>query len=287
LDKISLFKRNQRSTIKERWRYTAKNSIWRVILSDEGFFVCEDRDKDKKDVSFFCIEQQTGKVMWKDLQFEEKWWIGIEAVHQKYVFFHEYATPDMPDHKKVHAFDLLTAKDLWHNLDDKYLFAANESVYTCKDLFERRVFHERDIATGEVRNEVDADYISSVMKSVPEPNLPITFPSITHPLNIKEEKVKAAMEKAVSKAKNIAFVEFLEHNGLYIFGFYDNLSTIPDKPQLAQYLVILDSRNDAVIYNEIIASDVNAPIPDTFFCSGNNLFLVKDKKTLTALEMLL
>lgn len=125
------------------------------------------------------------------------------------------------------------------------------------------------------------------MKSMREPDIPASFPSITHQLNAKDEKSKKAIEKAISKTKNVALIEFLEHHGLYIIGFYDNLSVRPDEPKLDQYLVIIDPKNDTAIYKEKITSDVNAPIPDTFFCSGNNIYLVKEKKILTALEILL
>jgi hypothetical protein len=283
---MDLFGRGHRTSIKIRWKYVAENCIWRIIISDNGYFVCEDRDKDKKNVSFFCLEQATGREIWKNLRFEEGWWIGIEAAYRNYVFFHEYATPDMPDHKKIHTFDLLTGKELWHNSEEKYLFAAEDSVFAAKDLFERRIFHELDITTGVVKKEVDADYIGKKRESIQEPAVPAVFPSMIDPFYPPEGEVKNAIEKATSKAKNIVLVEFLEHKGLHIIGFYDNLSANPDIPKLEQLLVVVDPQKDSVIFREIIASDVNAPIPDTFLCSGNSIFLVKNKKQLTALEIL-
>ncbi|MFI5253663.1 MAG: DUF4905 domain-containing protein [Bacteroidota bacterium] len=280
-----LFKSSRHKTIKIGWQYIAQHSIWRIIISDEGYFVCEDRDKENKSVSFFCLEQATGKIMWKDLRFEEPWWIGIEACYKEYLFFHEFATPDMPDHKKIHAHNLRTGERLWRNTEERFLFAANDAVFTSKDLFERRIFRELDIATGEFRGEVDVQRVNSVRDSLPEPVLQVQFPSILNPVLLQHEQMKASVAHATSKTKYVALIEFLEHEGLHIIGYYDNISSIPDNPQLEQCLVVIDPSLQKIIYNDHITSGVMAPIPDTFFCSGSNIYLVKDKNILTALEI--
>ena len=280
-----LFNGKQKVSVKERWRYTADSTIWRIIVSDEGYFVCEDRSKERKAVSFFCIDHNTGKVLWKNLTMTEPWWTGIEAVYKNYVFFHEFTTPDMPDHKKIHVYDVLTGKELWRNDEAKFLFAANNSVFTVRDLFEKRIFSELDIATGTFKGEVQPQYLDTLRVALPDPVLQAQFPNIIDHTRPANESIRQALEKATGKAKNVIMVELLEYNGLFLIGFYDNHSMDPEHPDVNQHLVIIDAERMAVLYSEIITLGVNAPIPDTFFCSGNTIFLVKDKNSLISLEI--
>src|ERR1035438_10581773 len=76
--------------------YTFSNNrqIWRIVPGGEGKLVIEERDLSTRAVFFSCIEMRTGKVILDSLQFEEKFWIGIEDVYKDVIFFHRYNRPD-------------------------------------------------------------------------------------------------------------------------------------------------------------------------------------------------
>ena len=281
-----LFGRRRENLVIENWRFTANSVIWRVVISDDGYFVCEDRDKDSKSVSFSCVERMTGKVMWRDLRLSEPWWTGVEAVHKNYVFFHEYATPDMPDHKKIQAHSLLTGERIWQNDNEKFLFAANESVFTVRELFERRVFSQLDLATGAYKGELQPEFLDSLRSTVLPLEVTAAFPAIVDPLRMNDPRMKRVIEKATVKAKNVILVELLRSDFYNVIGFYDNRSQDSDHPDVNQYVAIIDSRSETISYFDTISIGVSAPIPDTFFSVENHIYLVKDKKILTSLELI-
>ena len=108
--------------------------------------------------------------MWSNAQFRDRWWMSIETVHDHVLFLHEYATPDMPDHRKIFALDIGDGKLLWSNDDMKYLFAHERAVYAAKESNDRRRFYELDLQTGTELREVDDEYIG-VLRSTIAPNL--------------------------------------------------------------------------------------------------------------------
>src|SRR5713101_5946050 len=109
------FTRGKTNEIRVAWQYTTGGKLWRLYPSASGRIVVEDRDVERKKVSFTCLDQMTGRVLWTDLQFAEKWWITIDSIYHDVLFLHEYATPDMPEHKKIHAVDVESGRLSWSN----------------------------------------------------------------------------------------------------------------------------------------------------------------------------
>src|SRR5450759_102613 len=109
----SLFQKKQ---LKPAWSYTTEGVLWRLLFSETNFIVGEDRDTEKKEVSFFCLNASNGDVLWKDISFAEPWWIGIEGIVHGKVFLHGFKKPDMPEHGRIIAVDLGTGRELWLSL---------------------------------------------------------------------------------------------------------------------------------------------------------------------------
>ena len=93
---MRLFSTKKKETIAPIWEFTARGIIWRLLLSENGFFVGEERNLESKTVSFFCLDQRSGSPLWNDRTFPEHWWISLEATHKNIVFIHEFVSPDMP-----------------------------------------------------------------------------------------------------------------------------------------------------------------------------------------------
>ena len=274
------------------WEFTTKGTLWRMLVSEGNHIIGEDRDAEKKSVSFFCLNGETGNVLWRNVQFHEKWWITIEAIHQDVVFFHEYASPDLPAHKKIYALEIATGKLLWYNEELSFAFAHNESVFASKDTEEQRIFLELDLRTGAVLGEKDAQYMNVLRETITPREEQVEFPQpFDFSINGNAE-LKQHIEKAVSKAKNIQHIEFLEKSlqkdggqvGKLVVGWYDNVSAKLDQPMLNQELVVIDESSN-IIYRDLMNSEVTIAVPDTFFGKGNFVYYIKNKKTLVALRI--
>ena len=101
--------------LKKSFSFSDKNQIWRLLISNTDKLVIETRNTEAKEVFFHCIDFEKGKVLFNNFQFDEKFWIGIEAIQKDKIFFHKFAKPNMPDHKKIICYDIIQQKILWQN----------------------------------------------------------------------------------------------------------------------------------------------------------------------------
>ena len=66
--------------IKKKYVHNNKRQIFRLLPTDNDKLVIEERDIEKKQAYFNCLNITNGKKFFKNLQLDEKFWIGIEAV---------------------------------------------------------------------------------------------------------------------------------------------------------------------------------------------------------------
>ena len=126
--------------IKKKFTHDNKRPIWRILPTETGKLIIEERGKDNKQVYFNCINIENGKKVFKNFQLEEKFWIGIEAVYNDVIYFHKFIKPDMPQHIGIIAVDLDNKKTLWEDLNNSFLFILNEKVYCYRQMFEGRKY---------------------------------------------------------------------------------------------------------------------------------------------------
>jgi len=273
------------------WEYRTEGLLWR-LLPGAGFLVGEDRPIDRqavdnktRRVSFFCIEQETGNVRWKDIGFDEAWWIGIEAIHRDVVLLHEFARPDMPDHKKVIALDAASGRTLWSNDQYRFMFVHDDSVYVSKDLFEGRLYVELDLRTGEFVREFkdQPDYINVLRETAAAR----TVSDVEFPKTLSAEHEELAANKTIARLlaslQRYGDIEILVKERYAIVGHYRAAGSAQEN--LEQYLQVIDTEANSVVFEDMLARDAKAPVSDTFFARDDMLMYVKEKNTLTAVRL--
>jgi hypothetical protein len=148
------------------------------LFSNSGVFVGESRNPALKQTTFFCLNEQSGEVMWDEVSLQESWWIGIEAIHRDRVFLHGYSTPDLPDHKGIQALDLFTGKTVWYHADLRFLFCNEDTLHASQDTTRGRLCLRLDYRNGENVRQITEEELTSVRRAVREtlPDAP-RFPS--------------------------------------------------------------------------------------------------------------
>lgn len=271
------------SKLSVSWEYSTTGSLWRLLPSGAGLFLGEDRDIEGKFVSFFCIDQTTGAVRWSGLRLDEAWWIGMEAIHRDYLLLHEFASPSMPDHKKIHGVDINTGRKVWSNNEYQFLFAHEDSIYGVKDSYEERHFFELELATGKVRNEIEPSYLDVLRETTGAKSDPAQFPEVINP-----EGGDPRMELLRDAAGKVTFtgdLEFIDMGRHIVFAYYE-VSGVPQVPQnLEQHLVVYDRERESVVYREVMNKRIKSPVPDLFFRIGEYLYFIADRKRLKAVHL--
>lgn len=139
--------------LKPAWVFDAGTLIWRIFFTSNNHIIGETRNQEAKSTGFFCVDIHSGKHLWKNISFDEPWWIGIEAVHERWMILHGYVRPDMPEHRGIRIIDIESGKLLWRNDHLSLWFIDNEKLYAHKYLFEKHIACEFDIKTGTLLND--------------------------------------------------------------------------------------------------------------------------------------
>jgi hypothetical protein len=282
----ALFRKN---SMKPDWEFQSSGIIWRILLSSQNLFVGETRNQETKSTSFFCVDTCTGKPLWEGIKFDEPWWIGIEAVYDKWIILHKFTRPDMPKHRGIYIVELATGKLVWKNDELTYWFTNGQKLYAYKYIFEKRLGFEIDIVAGTILKEYtdDLDLLHELRKKVlqKESECPqdMIFPQMFSRESVNSE-VNTIIQEITRKQVIEGWIEYFQRNSILIVSYYrkNDPSSITT---LENVLTIYDTEHKEIKFNEIIAKGMQVPSPDTFFARDEYLYFIKDKNKFTALKL--
>lgn len=265
--------------IRKEYTFTSKYQIWRLLFADANLIV-EQRDTESKEVFFSCFEILSGQTVFSDLQLEEKFWLGIEAIYKDIIYFHKYASPDMPMHSEIIAFDIKSREVLWVNKEYSFLFPYNGCIYCSKPQFETQNFFSLDYRTGEPVEELGSDFSQIAFlkdKSIEENEpsgcmFPLTFGK-DEPNNAEAFQILQEIAKNNSIRGNI---EFIIKENVLLFNYY----SVQKNEQLENRFLSFDLLTGKKIFDEVLIESANAFVPDSFFIQNNFVFILKGKSKL-------
>ena len=264
--------------IKKKYSFTNNRQIWRLIPTDSGKIIIEDRDKEQKEVFFSCLNITSGEVFFKGLQLQDKFWTGIETVYNDIIFFHNFLKPGLPIHNGIIAFDIKSKNILWKTDDYNYLFIKDDLVYVYKNKFEGKEFaalnYKTGIKSGDLGN--DAKRINILReeelnkKNFEEYLFPKTFDasseySFIDKVNELKTQKTIAGEINYIEEKNLLFLNFHE---ILPGGNFRNI------------IRIIEIESKKVILEEILDRETKLLIPESFFIIHDLMFLIKEKTKL-------
>ncbi|MGE5810476.1 MAG: DUF4905 domain-containing protein [Ignavibacteria bacterium] len=261
--------------IKKIYEFTHKRQLWRILPTNTGKLIIEERDTQLKEAYFNCLEIDKGKKIFENVQLEEKFWIGIESVYSDIIFFHKYMKPDMPAHKGIIAFDINSASILWKNMDYNFLFAADNKIYCHKTFFEGKRFFILNFSTGEVIKELgdevlEINKIKEKFSGENEEN-DYLFPQ---PVD-KNESSDPVLKELIGENSAAGKIEQARYGDLIFLHALENT-----KDGFRNIFTVFDILTGKTILTEIINKKIDKFLPEAFFIKGNLLFLLKEKDTL-------
>ncbi|HET6271791.1 MAG TPA: DUF4905 domain-containing protein [Bacteroidota bacterium] len=275
--------------IRPTWRYHASGIIWRVVPTGSGKLVGEDRDVDRKQATFFCVSQTSGEVLWQGVEFSERWWIGIEAIHRDVVLLHGFAKPDMPEHKGVFAVDLLTGTKLWSNDECKFLVAEDDVVLAAKDSLEGNIILELEYRTGAIlrswgnNSQVVRDARNRISS---RPSDAMEFPVPLGRIDNGESEAADLVRSYCTNKSIVGLVEVLDNEDTIVVNYHERMGQGEDTAlHLKNTIAVLERESGSVLLHETINEDVQAIAPESFFVQHGTLFYIKNRNTLTAVSL--
>jgi len=271
--------------LKKLYKHDNKKQIWRIIPSSNKKLIVEERDIQTKEVYFNCLDINSGKKYFVNLQLDEKNWIGIESIHNDMIFFHTYGKPDMPAHKSIIAFDILTQSVIWQNNNYVFSFIYDNKVYCYQQRFEGRQFYALDYITGEVVQEFGDDFISINSlrdKSQEEFNnqnyfFPEHFQRSNPEENVLNNFLKKFLEENIIKGE----FNYLLAGDLLFYNYH----TVNKVNMLDNIFTAVDLKKNKIILKETLDKNLINLMPESFFVKDNLLFLIIDKTKLIVYQI--
>ena len=265
------------SVLKPKWKFVADGIVWRIHFSNSNFIVGEDRNIDKKKTTFFCINATNGAILWKNIVILDDWWVGIEKVTDDKIFFHGFGKPDMPEHKKVFMVDLGTGKLIWKNEDYTFYTGNNNFIYVFKDYFERRVYYKINSSNGEILEEI-TDLTDEIIMSTENENIAnLIYPSVL--TDLENFTFQDEIKNITNGEKIVGAIEYVLLDDKIIFNYHKQ------KDKLLENKLFIIKKEGKKLFEEIILKESEYPAPDSFFVQNNLLYFIKNRNTLTALNL--
>jgi hypothetical protein len=264
----------------KKYTFTNNRQIWRVIPTSGDRLVIEDRDTGSREAFFNCIEIKTGKRIFDNYQFKEKFWLGIEDIYKDIIYLYRYLKPDMPQHKGIIAFDINSKNIIWEQPDFSYLFVKDDKLYCYKQRYEGRSFFIADCYTGEILEELGND--GERIKQLREESInqldyeEYLFPEQFYDGKEMEPLLKNFLTEFKQENLVIGAVEFLPLNSVVFLNTFEP----NDEGSLNNIFRCVEFQSGKVIFSEILNKNAHAAVPDSFFMKNNNIFLLEDKTRL-------
>jgi hypothetical protein len=262
--------------IEKIFSYKSEGQIWRILISETDKLVVETRDMKTREVFFHAFGLDSGKIIFSDLQLEEKNWLGIETIHNDIIYFHKFPQRDMPGHKEIIAFDISTGKILWENRDLSFLFALDNTVFGFKQGFEERYFFSLDCRSGELIKEYGSDYktVNELRRRADDEK---NWSAYLYPkIFSRDEKDFRIVDTVTANMRDVAIEGDVEYNfrgDLLCFNFN---SRINDGIFSNRFLAV-NLKTGEILIDEILNENSPALFTDSFFIYKNFLLLLKGK----------
>jgi len=272
--------------LKKKYKFDNGRQIWRIIPTNSGKLIIEEREPEKKQAYFHCLELESGKKLLSNFQLEDKFWVGIESVQDDVIFFHKFAKPDMPKHRGIFAFDLMKKEFIWQNPELIFLFILDEKLYTYKEKFEGRSYLAINPNNGEVINDIgkNYEYINNLRSeaSAKETDNGYLFPEA---FEIDSGMDKQANEFIKSLKNDFVLsgkVEYILKNQLLLMSFHEANS----RGSLNNLFKAVDLSKGKYILEEVINKETGLYLTDSFFVKDDLLFLLFGKTRLEVYKII-
>lgn len=263
--------------LKKKYTHNNKRQIFRLIPTNTGKIIIEERDIEKKLAYFNCLHIDRGKKIFKHLQLDEKFWLGIEAIYNDVIFFHKFVKPDLPQHNGIIAYDINHKRTIWENKNRTFLFVKDEKIYAFQQRFEDREFVTLNYLTGEVIDElgIDSDAINLLREDAinSEDFSGYHFPGSFGKNFFGEQRENEILSKLREEHKITGGIEYVLMEDLLLFNFHEvNIDNT-----LKNIFKAVDLSTGKYILEVTLNFRPNAFAPDSFFVKDDLLFLLIEK----------
>jgi len=239
--------------------------VWQTVVSrGTNLLLIEIRNSQRKQVSFSALDSATGHFVWRDIVFDEPWWISLGAATGEIVLFTIYLETTNPDKKAIFAYHIFDRKIVWWNNDFSLVSVSARTVQGLSSKFGSR-FVVLDLFTGK---EAPGDEDSGE-----------TPDGVVRPQQyLADNEYFASVKRFLERKFNllpVTALEYLEHDSTIFVSFYIQ------EDESVNYLLVVSTEGE-VLLHEKLDEHLKGIGLDTFFVFSGSVFFVKNKAELVS-----
>jgi hypothetical protein len=243
---VALFSHKLRAA----WEFTPGLPIWRLHPPVGGCIIGETRDVESKRASFFALESESGRCVWRDREFHDPWWVAIERVRGDKLVLHGYTAPDQPILRGVTVVEIpggtvVLSDAAWTG--DEHLLAAAGVPLDAAGIPEETAFPDM----------------------IDPQNPGDEWPAILSGWPIDE--IAGGIEIADQGSYTVSAAHVKHGSG--------------ERATLTHMLKIHNAANGRIEYDDVIVAAAKGIAPDAFFITGSMLYYIRERKTLVAVRL--
>jgi hypothetical protein len=263
------------------WEYQAESFLWHVRPTESDVVICEERDTDRKTVLYTAIDRESGAVLWHKPLNDGSWWTGIETVHDGILFLHGFASPDMPHHRGIRAFDLRTGAGLWSKLELRYVAVSGRTLFAAEltETGERVLAY--DVRSGE---RVPDDVAELPTELADEAAGEYLFPSPLATL-LQHQPAAASLVRARCAGLNLVEESSALVLGAHVVAAYHERLAPEPEPWYRTTMMVLDSHQGKLQYQRVLDGPVRRVSPEPFFAHRSMVFGIERRSILFAVQL--
>lgn len=279
----------RRKSLRPSWEFSTQGVLWRLHPAPGSKFVGEERDLASRTATFFCLDAETGVPLWRGEKFGDGWWTGLSGIFRGVLLLHGFATPDLPEEKKIIAVDLLSGRELWRNDEFTFLGVKDGIV-----IGSRRTQRGREIA----RMTLLDGSIEGVVGPEEGPFLPreadddergggdTRYPVTIEAAEGQSLPMRDLLRGARPDLANEGPLEYLEHGAAVVFGHaVAEASAGSGTAAFASLLTVVEKATGRTLYRDTLERSLPFPARGSIMMRGRFLYYIRDRRTITAVAM--
>jgi len=261
--------------------HTFEDIIWRVYPDEiQNKLIIETRNNENRLTNFYCYDIITHHIEIINLEISEKWWLGIEDVHDGNIYFHYYNAVEFSNHRSILCYNFNLNQIVWQHPNLEFHKLTKDVVIAIKQSKTAKLYLKLNIQNGEVLEsmnsiEMQKNDIDALLKLK---NECIFSPTIFAKLDADFDLVSLFIQKKLGVVAEHS-LEYLEFGNYIIISFY-----IFDREMLVNKLLVISLEGNIVLEEVLMDAQKGAGVGTFFVCNGKLIF-VKLKYELFVYEL--
>ncbi len=249
---------------------TFQGVIWNTLAAGNSHrLFLEVRNPDKRTVSFSALNLRNNQWLWKDIIFDEPWWVSLRAAEGDMLLLTVYTDAANPDKKSLVAYDVVKERIAWWKNSFAMTSVNGHHVTGVDSRFPEKDTY-LDLFTGRSLDHVDFDLEDSQ-------NFPVIRPFQYEEGTAHFDTVKNFLNTRLGILP-VATIEYLEFEDLIMMSVFLN------EQGLANYLYGLNAAGEVLI-TEKLGENLKGVGLDTFFIFSGHLLFVKNNNELKSYKI--